>query len=70
MPRMIVRRGDLERYEMLYKTFGSRILVVWDRRRVDRRRQTESRNGDERRQGERRGASPASWKALGFVVSD
>ena len=70
MARMIVRRGDLERYDSLYKTFSTRILVVWDRRRVERRRQTEPRPDGDRRRSDRRGPATTSWTALGFVVAD
>jgi hypothetical protein len=70
MARMIVRRGDLERYDTLYKTFSTRILVVWDRRRVDRRRQAEPPPDTDRRSQDRRGAAATSWTALGFVVAD
>ena len=70
MARMIVRRGDLERYDALYKTFSTRILVVWDRRRVDRRRLSEPPPDADRRNRERRGPATTSWTALGFVVAD
>jgi hypothetical protein len=70
MVRMIVRRGDLERYETLYKAFSARTLVVWDRRRVDRRRRNSEPPEVERRAAERRGAPPPSWTALGFVVAE
>jgi hypothetical protein len=63
---IIVKRGKDQDYDALYKIFGSRVPVVWDRRRVDR---PVAATGDagptERRQG-----SPPSWVALGFVVVD
>ena len=70
MARMIVRRGDLERYDSLYKAFSTRILVVWDRRRVERRRQAEPPPDTDRRRRDRRGPAATSWTALGFVVAD
>jgi hypothetical protein len=34
MPCIIVRRGDLQQYDRLYRAFGDRVPVVWDRRRT------------------------------------
>jgi hypothetical protein len=63
---IIVKRGKVEEYDALYKMFGSRVPVVWDRRRVSRPMPaTGGARPADRRQG-----SPPSWVALGFVVVD
>jgi len=69
MYRMYVKKGDPERYELLYKTFSERLPVIWERRKADRRRNQASPNGEERRRSDRRGPPPATWDALGFVVA-
>jgi hypothetical protein len=69
MYRMYVKRGDPDRYELLYKMFSERLPVVWERRKGDRRRIKGAPEGDERRRNERRGPMPASWDALGFAVA-
>jgi len=65
---MIVKRGDIERYDVLFKTFSVRVPVSWDRRRTERRKAASTPPDGERRSSERRGSPPPSWKALGFVV--
>jgi len=67
MPCIIVRRGDYQQYDRLYRAFGSLVPVVWDRRRTPR--PTDGDAADTRRE-DRRHAPPASWVALGFVVVD
>ena len=63
---IIVKRGKDQEYEALYKIFGSRVPVVWDRRRVDRPIPATGDAGPT----ERRQSNPPSWVALGFVVVD
>jgi hypothetical protein len=66
---IVVKRGEYQRYDSLYKAFGQTTPVVWDRRVRERRRTSAAIPfTEERRQIERRGAAPASWVALGFVV--
>lgn len=66
MHYIIVKRGKMQDYDGLYKLFGARVPVVWDRRRVNRPVPATGDAGPtERRQG-----SPPSWVALGFVVVD
>jgi len=67
---LIVKHGDIGRYELLYKVFGERMPVVWDCRHRERRRTSAPPEIEERRRKERRGPPPASWSALGFVVVD
>ena len=67
MYRMYVKRGDPERYELLYNAFSERVAVVWERRKGDRRRSA-APNGEDRRRSDRRGPASPSWHALGFVV--
>ena len=57
---VVVKRGDFETYDLLYKTFGSRLPVIWDRRKHS--------TADAQNQDDRRADPPASWAALGFVV--
>jgi predicted small metal-binding protein len=65
---MIVRRGQEARFRILQAAFwGERVRIVWDRRRADRRRKTQS-GGPERRQHDRRRAPPVSWEAWDFVT--
>ncbi len=70
MYSVIVKRGDFERYDLLYKTFGSRVPILWDRRRHERRKSDSPPETSNRRKGARRGVPPPSWLALGFVVID
>jgi hypothetical protein len=66
---IVVKRGEHQRYDLLHKAFGQTTPVVWDRRVRERRRTSAVIPFTvERRQIERRGAVPASWVALGFVV--
>ena len=65
---VIVKRGDLDLYDLLYHAFAHKAPVILERRRGDRRKAASVDRTSERRQRERRGPPPASWKALGFVV--
>ena len=65
---IVVRRGDYEQYDWLYRAFGDRLPVVWDRRMTKRPAQA-GIDADAPRE-DRRLAPPASWVALGFVVVD
>jgi len=67
---ILVKQGNFERYELLYKAFGQRVSVMWDHRRNQRRRNADGPSADERRNAERRGPPLASWRGLGFVVVD
>ena len=62
---IVVRRGDFQTYDLLYKTFGSRLPVIWDRRK-----QTSEGGAADAERNRRATATPASWVALGFVVAD
>ena len=68
---IIVKRGDFQMYDLLYKSFGSRLPVIWDRRQrtapagsSQASSTTESTESTERRNA----MLPTSWQALGFVV--
>jgi hypothetical protein len=58
---IVVKRGEFQTYDMLYKMFGARLPVIWDRRE----REVPSPPTDRRV-----GSAPASWVALGFVVAE
>lgn len=68
MPDVVVRRGDFQRYEVLYKVFGDRVPVIWDRRHSERRRLDSLPDTSDRRRGKRRSVPPLSWLALGVVI--
>lgn len=66
---LIVKRGDLERYDVMYKMFSEKMPVIWERRHGDRRKSAgDPPNIEDRRRQERRRAPQPSWNALGFVV--
>jgi len=67
MTCIVARRGEFAHYDRLYRAFGGRVPVVWDRRRVARRPPGDGE--DNPRLRERRGSLPTSWEALGFVIS-
>jgi hypothetical protein len=68
MHSIVVKRGDFQGYDILHKAFGQKVPVIWERRHGDRRQNAEFTHKQERRCLQRRGAPPASWTALGFVV--
>jgi hypothetical protein len=56
---IVVRRGEYQRYDLLYKAFGQTTPVVWERRvREQRRISAAIPSTEERRQSERRGPAP------------
>jgi hypothetical protein len=67
MYRMIVRRGDPDWYDVLYRTFNERLPVIWERRKRERRKESPSLM-EERRRQDRRGPPPPTWTGLGFAV--
>jgi len=67
---IVVKRGEFQQYDVLYKAFGARLPVIWDRRRVEGRDQDPQSTAGEHHSAERRGGMPPSWVALGFVVVD
>jgi hypothetical protein len=67
---IVVRAGAVDRFAALRAAFvPDGVDVVWDRRLGERRR---APAGDvsptERRRRDRRGAAPASWTLLDFLV--
>jgi hypothetical protein len=68
MPCIVVKRGETLQYDKLYRAFGDRMPVVWDRRRKPGR-PPERPDQTEPEPQERRVVSPTSWVALGFVVA-
>jgi hypothetical protein len=67
---IIVRRGELRRFDALArKTADLPVVVSWDRRTQTRRASGESAPV-ERRSSDRRKAPPFTWDAAGFVVVD
>lgn len=67
---IVVRAGAMDRFAALRGAFAPEgIEVVWDRRLGERRRaEADSPPAPERRRRERRGAAPASWDLLDFLV--
>jgi len=67
---IVVRAGAVDRFAALRAAFGPEgVEVVWDRRLGERRRSTENSAPEtERRRRDRRGAEPASWALLDFLV--
>jgi hypothetical protein len=72
MVRIVVKRGEFQRFDDLYKVFvpNGAADVVWDRRLRERRRAKPSADVAERRRVERRSPRPISWTGLGFVVCE
>jgi hypothetical protein len=67
---IIVRRGQLRRFDALArKTAGLPVVVSWDRRTQNRRASDESAPV-ERRSGDRRKTPPFTWETADFVVVD
>ena len=65
--RMFVRIGALKRFHFLkQKTADLPVSVEWDRRRGDRRE--DSNDSAIPRNEERRGAPPFTWETADFVV--
>ena len=68
---IVVRAGAVDRFAALKSAFAPEgIDVVWDRRLGERRRSQDdsARASDRRRRRDRRGAIPASWSLLDFLV--
>jgi hypothetical protein len=65
---IVVRRGDYRQYDVLYRAFGERVPVIWDRRRRADPDPDPAPSGD-KNEANRRNGIPASWVALGFVVA-
>jgi hypothetical protein len=72
MVRIVVKRGEFQRFDDLYKVFvpNGAADVVWDRRLRERRKGKASSDVQERRKAERRSPHPVSWTGLGFLVCD
>ena len=68
---VIVRRGEVGRFEALATTFYGEpeVTVVWDRRQGERRGGRCHPPTPDRRTRDRRGPPPASWIALAFLVT-
>ena len=67
---LVVRRGDYGQYDLLYKAFGDKMPVIWERRNRERRHQAADESVQERRQSYRRGFPQPSWLVLGFAVAN
>jgi hypothetical protein len=65
---LVVRRGALWRFNTLKKkTADLPVMVLWDRRRGDRRN-TPGVGSEERRGTDRRHEPPFTWEVADFVV--
>lgn len=68
-PLIVVRVGAIDRFAALRAAFVSDgVEVAWDRRLGERRRPPAHPLSAERRRRDRRGAVPASWALLDFLV--
>jgi hypothetical protein len=65
---IVVKLGAFQSYDLLHHAFGQKLPVIWDRRRVERRRTMRPLDVPNRRRVSRRGPPTVSWTALGFVV--
>jgi hypothetical protein len=64
---VIVRRGELARFELLREQLAEdNVRVIWDRRTNERRLGGES--PEDRRRTERRHRAAPTWKTLDFTV--
>ena len=68
MPCIIVRRGDFQTYDLLYKAYSHRLPVIWDRRKRPDITGAEKTTADTSDVERRSSPLPASWAALGFLV--
>ncbi|MGH9312403.1 MAG: hypothetical protein ACRD1S_04305 [Vicinamibacterales bacterium] len=66
---IVVKRGDYQQYDVLYRAFGARVPVVWDRRRRAGPDPHPAPGAGINHRPDRRGGIPSSWVALGFVVA-
>lgn len=70
LPLVVVQRGENETYQHLNERLdASRVRVIWDRRRADRRTRSAS-TLLERRRRERRRPPPMTWAALRYLVAE
>jgi hypothetical protein len=63
---IVVKRGEFAHFDRLSRAFGHRLPVVWDRRHPG---PSIGLGGQQPGLTERRAAPPASWDALGFIVT-
>lgn len=66
---IIVKRGDFQTYDLLYKAFSARLPVIWDRRQRTAAPGAEQHPASTET-NRRSSTPPASWRVLGFVVVD
>ena len=67
---LIVKRGQDQQYDVLYKAFGARLPVIWDRRRPELPGRDPAPSAGKAHSPERRNGTPPSWGVLGFVVAE
>ena len=60
MDCIIVRRGDVQTYDRLYKAWGHLVPVIWDRRRVSDTAPSGSHPN-------RRQKPPITWTVFGYI---
>jgi len=71
-PRLvIVRRGHFATFELLSRTFADdpSVQIIWDRRRVERRRSVDGAGNGERRSSDRRREPPMQWGQLNYLAA-
>ncbi|NOT26921.1 MAG: hypothetical protein HOP16_12550 [Acidobacteria bacterium] len=69
MDCIVVKRGEFAHFDRLSRAFGDQLPVVWDRRQNPGRPSGGSGQKPGFTDTERRASPPASWDALGFILT-
>ena len=64
---IIVRRGDVQTYDRLYKAWGHLVPVIWDRRRARSCPVADADTAPSAPYPNRRRTPPLSWTAFGYI---
>ncbi len=64
---IIVRRGNVQEYDRLYKAWGHLVPVIWDRRRARNRPAADADTAPSAPYPNRRRKPPITWTAFGFI---
>ncbi len=64
---IIVRRGNVEEYDRLYKAWGHLVPVIWDRRRARSRPLADADTAPSASHPIRRRKPPVTWPMFGYI---